>query len=419
VRALRFYIEIVCANACDSLFIFSDTFHYLALMPRIECSKCQNDHTVLKAGIIRGQQRYFCKQCNFHFTLIKVSDKKRRKSRGTTIIDIAKAIGIAASTVSRALKDHADLSEQTKESVKRVAAELNYRPNTLAQSLSKRETKTIGVIIPDIETSFFSSILTGIQNVASESGYKVMISQSKESHRTEVANTHTFMTNWVDGLLICHSKNTRSFDHMKLFMKSGIPIVHFDRVCEELATSKVLLDDINGAFQVTEHLIAQGCKRIAFISGPQHLLVCKKRLEGYDKALKKYNVQFDQSLVLNTDLSIKSILEHVDEILDRDKSVDALFCISDIGAIKIIVHLKSKGIKIPEKICVAGFGNEPVGEIIDPGLTSFNPQTYKIGETVAQLFFDQLMEGDDFVPKTKIVKGNLIIRKSTQRFPNL
>lgn len=389
-------------------------------MSRVKCAKCANDHTVLKAGFIRGRQRYFCKECNYHFTLFKQREKvTTNKSRGTTIKDIAKAIGIATSTVSRALKNHPDISSETIKAVKNIAAELNYQPNTLAQSFSKRETRTIGVIIPDIETHFFASILTGIQNVASEAGYKVMICQSKESHKTEVANTHAFMTNWVDGLLICHSKQTKSFDHIKLYIKSGIPIVHFDRVCEELDNSKVLLDDVNGAFLVTDHLIAQGCRRIALISGPAYLLVCKKRLEGYEKALKKNNLDFDKDLVLHSDLSIKSILEHVDEVLERDKTVDAIFCISDIGAIRIIAHLKGRGIKIPDQVCVAGFGNEPIGELIEPSLTSFNPQTYKFGETVAQLFFEQLIDGEDFKPKTKIVKGNLIIRQSSQRQSNI
>ncbi len=383
-------------------------------MPRVKCTKCFKEETVFRAGFIRGKQRFFCKECNFHFTL-EYDNKQApaNKYHATTIIDIAQAIGVAVSTVSRALKDHPDISVQTKETVKRVALELNYQPNTLAQSLCNRKTKTIGVIIPDIETYFFSSILTGIQNVASAADYKVMISQSKESHKTEVANTNAFMTNWVDGLLICHSKETKTFDHIKLYLKRGIPIVHFDRVCGELGTSRVLLDDVNGGYSVTDHLLSQGCKRIVLISGPEHLYVSKKRMEGYVKALKKHNIEFDPALICNTDLTIKSILEHVDAILEKDKSVDAIFSISDIGAIRIIVHLKSKGIKIPEQISVAGFGNEPMGEIIEPGLTSFNPQTYKIGETVAQLFFDHLKEGDLHKPRTVIVKGNLIVRAST------
>lgn len=387
-------------------------------MPRVRCNKCFKVETVLRAGFIRGKQRFFCKECSFHFTLHKNRENEKsdkRKSHSTTIIDIAKAIGISVSTVSRALKDHQDVSEATKKAVKDVAATLNYHPNTLAQSLSKRESRTIGVIIPDIETYFFSSILTGIQNVASAAGYKVMISQSKESHNTEVANTHAFMTNWVDGLLICHSKQTKTFDHIKLHLKSGIPIVHFDRVCEELDTSKVLLDDINGGFAITEHLLSEGCRNIALISGPEHLYVSKKRLEGYIKALVKYNIPYRESLVFHTDLTTKSILQTVDQMLHVGHSIDAIFSISDIGAVRIIQHLKKKGIRIPEEVCVAGFGGEPMGEIIEPGLTTFNPQTYKIGETVARLFFNQIIEGEDYIPKTKIIKGHLVVRESSSR----
>lgn len=387
-------------------------------MPRVKCSKCQKTETVLRAGFIRGKQRFFCKECRYHFTLHRDRDlpkAPKRKNHSATIMDIAKVVGISVSTVSRALRDHPDISSQTRDVVKQIAAELNYQPNTLAQSLTKRETRTIGVIIPDIETHFFSSILTGIQNVASAAGYKVMISQSKETHKTEVENTHAFMTNWVDGLLICHSKETSTFDHIKLHLKSGIPIIHFDRVCEDLLTSKVLLDDVNGAYQVTDHLLTQGCKRIALISGPEHLYVSKKRKEGYIKSLRKHKIDYDPALVCATDLTITSMLEAVDTLLEKDKSIDAIFSISDIGAIRIMVHLKAKGIKIPDQICVAGFGNDPMGEIIEPGLTSFNSQTYKIGETVAQLFLDQLIDGEDFIPQTVIVKGNLIVRSSTLR----
>lgn len=387
-------------------------------MPRVKCTKCFREETVLRAGFIRGKQRFFCKECNYHFTLYRERDAEKpakRKGYATTIIDIAKVIGISVSTVSRALKDHPDISDKTKKAVKAIATELNYQPNTLAQSLTKRETRTIGVIIPDIETQFFSALLTGIHDTATLAGYKVMIGQSRESHKTEVANTHAFMTNWVDGLLICHSKETQTFDHIKLYLKSGIPIIHFDRVCDELDTSKVLLDDVNGAYQVTDHLITQGCRRIVILSGPEFLCISKLRLEGYLKALKKHSIEVDQLLIRHTDLSVPSILDHVDQVLEECPDVDAFFCISDVGALRTMIHLKNKGIKIPEQICVAGFGNEPIDDLIEPGLTSYNLQTYKIGETVVKTFLDQLIEGEDYVKKNKLIKGNLVARASTLR----
>ncbi len=387
-------------------------------MPRVKCPKCLKVETVLRAGFLRGRQRFLCKECHYHFTIHhnRENDKTpKRKNHQTTIIDIAKAMGLAVSTVSRALRDHPETSPHTRQAVKKIAEELNYRPNSLAQRLSKRETQTIGVIIPDIETYFFSSILTGIQQVASKAGYKVMVCQSNESHTTEVANTHAFMTNWVDGLIICHSKETKTFDHIKMYLKKGIPIVHFDRVCEEVETSKVLLDDTNGSFMVTEHLIEQGCKRIAAIAGPEHLYVSKKRLDGYLKALKKHHIEPDPSLIFYSDLTIPSVLNIVDKILDNNIPVDAIFSIFDAGAIRVLAHLKRRGIRIPEQMCVASFGNEPMGEFIEPSLTSFDPQTYKIGETAAQLFLEQIIEGEDFTPKTNMIKGTLVIRQSTLR----
>lgn len=386
-------------------------------MPRVKCTRCQKAETVLKSGFLRGKQRFFCKECNYHFTLYHDRPEKadKHKNHQTTIIDIAKVMGLAVSTVSRALRDHPDTNTDTRKAVKKMAEQLNYQPNSLAQRLSKRETQTIGVIIPDIETYFFSSILTGIQHVASAAGYKVMVCQSSECHATEVAHTHALMTNWVDGLIICHSKETTSFDHIKMYLKKGIPIVHFDRVCDQMETSKVILDDTNGSFKVTEHLIDQGCKRIAAISGPAHLFVSEKRLDGYKRALKKHHIKVDPSLIFYSDLTIKSVLSIVDELLARDFAVDAIFSIFDAGAIRVLAHLKQKGIKIPEDICVASFGNEPMGEYIEPGLTSFDPQTFKIGEKAAQLFLDHIIMGEEHTPVTKLIKGNLIVRKSTLR----
>src|SRR5690606_4423495 len=391
-------------------------------MPRVKCPKCLKVETVLRAGFLRGRQRFLCKECAYHFTIHHNREHEkpsRRKHHETTIIDIAKAMGIAVSTVSRALRDHPDTSLQTRQAVKKIAEELNYRPNSLAQRLSKRETQTIGVIIPDIETYFYSSILTGIQQVASKAGYKVMVCQSNESHIDEVANTHAFMTNWVDGLIICHSKETKTFDHIKMYLKKDIPIVHFNRVCEEVDTSKVLLEDSNGSFQVTEHLIQQGCRRIAAIGGPEHLYVSKMRLDGYLRALRKYNIEPDPKLIFHSDLTIPSVLGVVDRILESDIPVDAIFSIYDAGAIRVLAHLKQRGIKIPEDMCVASFGNEPMGEFIEPSLTSFDPHTFKMGQTAAQLFLDQIIEGENFVAKTKVVKGNLVVRQSTLRNQNL
>ena len=386
-------------------------------MARVRCNKCNKAETVLRSGFIRGKQRFFCKGCNYHFTLHhepRKSSEKRMK-RQTTIVDIAKAIGVSNSTVSRALHDHADISAETKEAIKALAAKMDYQPNLFAQSFAKRQTNTIGVIIPNLETTFFSIMLAGIQNVANKYGYKVMICQSNESHQSEVENIQALMRNWIDGLLICHSIETNSFDHIKLQMNKGIPIVHFHRVCMETETSKVMAEDVKGAEEITDHLAAQGCKKIAIIVGSEHLLLTQKRLDGYEKSLRKNNLEFNKDLIAYTDFTQQAVIKRVDEWLSMKERPDAIFSISDKCAIFTLRHLKQLKIKVPTEICVAGFGNDPMGEVIEPGLTTYNSNTLTVGETAAELFFEQILSGENFKPKTKIIKGNIIIRGSTLR----
>jgi LacI family transcriptional regulator len=347
--------------------------------------------------------------------------KQNAKSNGdvnkhqTTIIDIAKAMGVSTTTVSRALHEHPDISVKTREAIKALAVEMDYRPNLLAKGFANKKTQTIGVIIPNLETTFFSSMLSGIHKLASAADYKVMICQSNESHKIEVANLQTLMTNWIDGLLICHSIDTRSFEHIKAHLHKGIPIIHFYRVCTETDTPKVICEDVEGAEMMTEHLIAQGCTRIAVIAGPKDLLISQKRLQGYKKILKKHGYPYRERFVAHTDFVRDTIVKVVDNWLNMQERPDAIFSISDKCAIYAMQYLKEKKIKIPDEICVAGFGNEYVGEVIEPGLTSFDVHTNKIGEAAAQLFFDQLNTPDENKITTKIVKGDLIIRGSTLR----
>lgn len=386
-------------------------------MPRVKCQKCGKDETVLKSGFVRGVQRYFCKECLYHFTLVK---KKRQtdpfnRRRQTTIVDIAKAVGVSASTVSKALKGHGDIGTKTRNLVQQVATELDYQPNLVAQSLHRRETHVIGVVIPDIENPFFASVLSGIQHMASASGYKVMIYQSDESHKTEAANIQTIMSNWIDGLLICHSKETQSFEHLKLQMNKGIPIVHFDRICEEVETSKVLLDNVAGAEELVTHLLNEGCRRIAVIAGPAHLYITKKRLDGYKNALQKAQLEIDDRWITHTDFTPAAIHAAIDSWLLLNEKPDAIFCISDNSAIRTMLYLKQRSIKIPDEICVAGFGNDYTGLIIEPALTTFDPRAFKVGEKATELFFDQIIAGDRFKPKTVTIKGELVVRASSLR----
>ena len=242
----------------------------------ISCKKCGRKDSIVKSGFLRGKQRYNCKECGIYFTVEIEGKVATIKNHQVTIIDIAKSLGVAPSTVSRALNNKSEININTRQEILRVANELDYKPNLLAQSLNRGETHTIGVIIPNIERPFFAAVLAGIQNVASDAGYRVIICQSNETHRTEILNVQALMASRVDGLLISHSKETASFEHIKLHLNKGIPIVHFDRVCNELATPKVIQEDFKGSFELVEHLIIQGCKRIAVFAGPEKLFLTMK-----------------------------------------------------------------------------------------------------------------------------------------------
>jgi LacI family transcriptional regulator len=214
----------------------------------ITCIKCGKVDMIVKSGFVRGKQRLYCKSCDLYFTLNQPNQITSKKSHQITIVDVAKALGVSPSTVSRALNNSSEINANTRQEIIRVANELDYRPNFLAQSLHRGETHTIGVVVPDIQRPFFAGVLAGVQKVASEAGYRVMICQSNESHSTEVLNVQALMASRVDGLLISHSKETNSFEHIKLHLRKGIPIVHFDRVCDELETAKVIQEDFDGSF---------------------------------------------------------------------------------------------------------------------------------------------------------------------------
>lgn len=385
-------------------------------MPRIKCPKCNKVETVLKSGIIRNKQRYFCKECNYNFTLNHVDRKaknKARKNYQTTIFDIAKALNKSPTTVSRALRDYPDISESTKRAVKDLAKKMDYRPNLLAISFASNHTKTVGVIIPHLEAPFFSSMLGGIQKAAASAGYKAIICQSDEQLKTEIENIQVLIDNRVEGLFVCHSIESVSSDHIRLFLKRGIPIIHFYRVFLETKTSKVLAKNLEGAEKITAHLIEQGYKNIAIILGPKNLLISEERLKGYLQVLDKNNIPINKGLIAYTDFKYQSVADAIDRWLLLAQKPDAIFCISDKCAVFALKHLKSKNLKVPSQIGVAGFGNDLMGELTDPSLTTFNINTFEIGTTAFNLFMAQILEEEDFKPQTITVEGELMIRESS------
>lgn len=368
----------------------------------------------MRAGFVRGQQRYRCKACKYHFTNEKdTPSPQRKRPQATTISDVARVLGITPSTVSRALNGHHDISVNTRQSILEVARQLNYHPNLLAQSLKSSKTNTIGVVIPDIERPFFATAVSGIQQVVGEAGYRVMICQSKESYETEVSSVQALIASRVDGLLICFSRETENFDHVKPQACRGISLVQFDRVCNEVESAKVILDDWNGAFTLTEHLIAQGARRIAILAGPESLLISRNRLAGYVSALQKHNLPVCDELRAHINFQSDSVVAILDAWLALPTPPDAIFAINYVNAFDLLVALKARGQRVPQDIAVVGFGDEFMASMIEPGLTTVNLHPYRIGQQAARLFLQQINQEEDFEPYTVVVSGDLVVRQSS------
>lgn len=333
--------------------------------------------------------------------------------RQVTIRDIAKRLDLSVSTISRALNDHPDIKDETKKAVNAIAKELNYEPNIIARNFRISKTYTLGVIVPDLVTHFFSATISGMQNIASQAGYNIIICQSSESYATEKKNIETLVSSRVDGLLISLSKETKDYAHIKSVYGKGIPVVLFDRVSDEIETSKITVDDHDGAFKATEHLIQNGYKRIAHISGPEKLSISKKRLEGYKDALIAHDFEVNDLYILHSDLSSETVKELTKKLLALPERPDAIFAINDLTATDIMTVLKKEGIKLPDEMGLVGFNNEPVSALIEPALTTIEQPAYQIGQLAVKQLITQIDKPDEYIPQTIILKTKMITRDSS------
>ncbi len=334
----------------------------------------------------------------------------------TTIHDIAKKLNLSPSTVSRALKNNPVISELTRKQVKHVAEEMGYRPNIPASNFRTRRTNSIGVIVPLINRHFFSSVISGIEDVAYSRGFAVTISQSNDNLDKECKIAQTMFANRVDGVIVSIGMGTTSTDHLKLFAEKNIPLVFFDRVVDEISAHKIVVDDYGGALKVTEHLISQGSKTVAHIGGPLNLKIYKDRLKGYTDALIAAGFKYDESLVINGKLTFEDGTTAIKRIMDGSKIPDAIFCANDTTALSVIVYLKQMGIKVPEDIAVMGFSNEPFSEFVSPSISTVVQPGFLMGQKAAQLIIHQILHKNihpDY--KTIIMPTKLIIRESSLR----
>jgi LacI family transcriptional regulator len=337
-----------------------------------------------------------------------------------TIKDIARELGISPSTVSRALKDHPDISKDTKKAVNELAEKLNYQPNIVALNLRQKKTNTIGVIIPEVVHFFFSTVISGIEDVAYSAGYNVIFAQSNESYQREVAHVKTMFNSRVDGLLLSLSRETTNFDHVESIISKGVPIVFYDRMYNSPTSSKVIVDDYAGAKEAVNHLIEQGCKQIAHIIGAPNLIISSDRLRGYSDALKENKIEINNDLIIQSESgTFEEGKKLTQALLASKKGVDAIFCNNDPLAMGAMMAIKEKGLRIPQDIAIVGFSNWFFGELMEPSLTSIDQPGFEMGQEAARILIRQIdMKVKDLgepIQETKVLKTKLIIRESSMK----
>jgi LacI family transcriptional regulator len=336
-----------------------------------------------------------------------------------TIKDIAKALGVSTSTVSRALRGSYEINPETKKEIIEYAEKYNYRPNPIAQSLKASKSMAIGVIVPEIANHFFSQAINGIEAIAYNRGYHVVISQSHESYEREVINIDHLFSRRVDGLLISISAQTEDITHLSALQENGIPVVFFDRTSDALNTHKVTSDNFTGAYNITKHLIQGGNNRIGLIASSSFLSITKERQEGYKKALSEFNIPFDIDYVKYCEwggMVQEEVEQAVAELMQLSDKPTAIFSSSDRLSMGTLGAILKQGYKVPQEVAVAGFTNLKVADLLNPSLTAVVQPAFEMGQVATELLI-QLIESKRPVTQfeRKVLDTKLYIRESSSR----
>jgi DNA-binding LacI/PurR family transcriptional regulator len=329
-----------------------------------------------------------------------------------TIKDIAKELGISPSTVSKALKGHPDISAATKMAVRELVEKWNYKPDPVALSLKGGQSKTIGVIVPEIVHYFFSTVISGIEDLAYDSGYHVMFCQSNESYEREVKSVETLLSSRVGGILVSVSKSTYDFAHFRRIMENGIPLVFFDRVCEELDTDRVIVDDENGAYEAVKHLIGSGRRNIVHLSGPPNLQIGRERVDGYSRALREEGLEVKEENIIRCDTAEEARMI-VPGLLKRKERPDGIFAVNDLTAASAMKIIRNHNLMIPKDIAIVGFTSGMISDITDPTLSSVEQHGYEIGSEAVKLLIRRIEKKEEGPGRTRIVKTELVVKGSS------
>jgi DNA-binding LacI/PurR family transcriptional regulator len=329
-----------------------------------------------------------------------------------TIKNIASELKLSTSTISRALNDHPDINTETKRLVNSLAKELGYRPNIMARNLKSSTSNQIGVIVPEIRHDFFANALSGIEEVAYQKGYTVILAQSNEDINREEINLNSMYMHRVAGVIVSISQTTTNSIHFKRLIDKGVKMVFFDRVCNDLNVSIVHIDDLRSSYEVVKYLVGKGYNKIIHFAGPQSLEICKNRRLGYEKALKDSDVQY-QPIVLEGGMHEVDGYNHVNEMMTLGIKNCAIFAVNDPVAVGAVKRMKELGIKIPEQVGIVGFSNNPITEMISPQLTTVEQPAFEMGRRAAEILIGEIeSEGEINQPSDIILETKLIVRES-------
>ena len=333
--------------------------------------------------------------------------------RHVTIKDVAKALNCSISTVSRAFNDKYDIRPETREKILKVALEMDYSPNPIAQKLTKKRTYNIGIVVPEFINPFFPEVIIGIQDVLLKKGYQVLIMQSNEDSDNELENIKTLEHNFVDGIILSLSKDSHNIEYLRSLIEKEYPIVLFNRIIDSLPVSKVVFDDYKWAFFATEHLIQQGYKNIIHLSGPKNNTLSNNRAKGFIEAHRKYGKNVSNDQIVETGFLIEDGERIMNSLIQSGKLPDGIFAVNDPTALGAMKVLKRNGIKIPQEIGIVGFSETPMAELVQPSLTSVVQPTHQMGEVTAELLLKKIESKSFHIPETVVLGGRLNVKESS------
>lgn len=337
-----------------------------------------------------------------------------RIKKEVTIYDIAAQLDVSVATVSRALRDDPVVSVKTKKKVFDLAEKYGYQTNQFARNLRKQQTNTIGVIIPRLNSYFMAAVIAGIEQVANQAGYNLIISQSSESAERESINVRTMFNNRVDGLLVSLSYHTNNLDSFEKFAQKNIPVIFFDRTPESSTFTNIRINNVQAGYEATKHLLSKGRRRIVHVTVSSTESVYRERFRGYAQALAEFGVPLDMNLVYLGDLSLESGADAAKFIHALPQRPDGVFVANDNCAAGCVIGLKAHGLRVPEDIAVVGFNDDPVSRIVDPNLTTIHYPGHEMGELAARSLINHLNGAADIMlTQTILLRSDLVVREST------